>query len=233
MADNMNVRNKGNRTEYYEEEKVAMPDNGALRNQILPQCVFNRAGLIPVAGIFICPIDELINFTKGLCADFFGPNGINSIDLDADLRAETVNMYVWFRWDSKHIVDNSLANDPNAVINKAVPRWSKELKQFMEAFCREENRKVVNEGDGRGDRTFKCIKVDVYKIFCAMFDRNGKSYNEVYYGGKGKDVQCPVYVNTQWDENTGRVKFFSIKKEEGRNCHRKPIIPKAAFRARS
>ena len=226
MANNEN----GNVVNGKKKGPIGMRDIEELRKIQIPPVCFNLLGCEPDRTRFIITVDDLEKFTKDICKDFFGSgsDGVYSVELDSD-RATGVNMFIWFRWDSAHIVDTSLLNDDKAAINKTVPRLSKEAKQFMELYCREENRRIYGEGDGRGERTFKCMKVDVFKLFCAIFDTRGRWY-EAVYGNNGRPPRSVIIVNAVWDQKTNRVTRFEVEKRNRSFGNRTPQKPISAFK---
>lgn len=208
-----------------------MKDIEELKKIPMPVVCFNLLGCDSELARFYVTPEDVEKFAKDICKDFFGTgnNGIHSVELDSDPRTG-VNLFIWFRWDSPHVADTSLLNDDNAAINKPVPRLSKELKQFMELYCREENRRLYGEGDGRGERTFKCIKVDVYKLFYSMFDGNGRFYDEVYGNNGDRTPRSVILVQAVWDRNTNRVSMFEVEKRSRRSNGHAPIKPISAFK---
>lgn len=232
MANNNNG-NGGVQMENVSKKKFpyGMKDVEELRKIPMPPVCFNLLGYQPDSARFTVTPKDVEDFTKEICKDFFGTgsNGIHSLELDSD-RSTGVNMFIWFRWDSPHIVDTTLLNDEKAAINKPVPRLSKEAKQFMELYCREENRRLYGEGDGRGERTFKCMKVDVFKLFCAMFDSRGRWYDAVYENTNSRPIRSTIIVNAVWDPKSNRVFKFEVEKRGRMFGSRTPLKPISAFK---
>ena len=210
-------------------------DVETMRNMKIPPVSFNIVGLSPVECTYTPLVSDVINFMKGVCKDFFGTNGVYDVTINSDMNAAAVAMFVWFKWDSPHIADTSLIDDDKSVINRPIPKLSKELRQFMEAYCRPENQKVLSEGTRDGVHRFtefKCVKVDLYRVFLAMFDQKGRWYNEVFGNTGDRTPYTQVNVNTVWDKKNGNVTGFIVKKCDGRRGGRKPLPPMGAFRAR-
>ena len=227
-----NVNNENVGIETKKKIQTCIKDIEELKKMPIPVVCFNLLGLDSDSARFTMTSDDLVRFTKDICNDFFGKNGVHDVEFDSDRRTG-VNMFVWFKWDSPHIVDTSLLNDDKAAVNKPVPRLSKEVKQFMELYCREENRRLYGEGDNRyGYQSFKCLKLDVFKLFCAIFDSRGRWYNAVYEGNtrNGNPPRSVIIVNAMWEPDSNRINKFVIeKRNRGRNS-RTPIKPTSAFK---
>lgn len=215
-------------------------DAEEMRKLKYPDLAFNVMGIEPTSVQFIVSTNEVENFVKGICNDTFGQNEINSVEIDSMLRGKgdsahgQVELFVWFRADSRHLVDKTLVDDSNAIIHDYIPRYSDQLKQFMKRYCREENQRVYSEGDGRGRRMYQCLKLDLGRIFGEMFDRHGKWYNYVYSeNGEARRRESIINVQAVWDENSRKVKRFIVIKTSARDGNRRPLRPQAVFKPRS
>lgn len=214
--------------------KAIVNDIEEMKKQKIPAVAFNVLNIEPCAALYRISPDTVVSFMKSICDDFFGKNGYYMVDIDYNMRAGTVDMWVWFRWNSPHLVDNSLVDDENSMINRPIPAISADVKEFMNLYCRNEDRHIFEEGDGRGDRQYKGIKVDMFRVFCAMFDQKGSWYNTIHNSDSNKKPPFSVVnVRAKWDEGTRRVKWFIVKKEDGIIGDRRPLRPRAAYKARS
>lgn len=137
-----------------------------LSNYVSP-IAYNMMGLEPVSVDFAIDPKTLENSISEYVRGFLDDAFKCTFNLQPTGKIET---FVWLPRMSRHLVNKATLNNKKAAIAKPIYEFSKEMNEFMNAFCEKENRKVFEPGSGK---QYLGVKFELAKMLQLLFDNNG------------------------------------------------------------
>lgn len=170
---------------------------------------YNTAGFAPVASTFKLTEPQIktqvLNVAQGFISE------IKMVTLDVNNKNGTVCAAVWLPKDSSHLRDTSTMND-NSAIKKPIMRYSKELKEFMDKFCFNDQKRTFSD---EGGLPLVCIFVQLDRFFKIIFDDNGNEFRRKF--GATGNLNTKLDLSAHFgpmgsDGRYGKFQYIRVKK---------------------
>lgn len=177
-----------------------------------PVVAFNAVGLDPIEAVFRITKADLERYIVEMARKYC--KGFEKCNIEADSRSRTLGCYVWIPSNDPDITDDSLRQKTNVIFTASLTRLSENMKQFMNAYCNKDRKKLLREESGN---KFVAIEVDLTTVVNALFDTQGKTYVKVLTAGSDANSgftaaqPCNIDIVPVPGDN-GDVKAFVIHK---------------------
>lgn len=182
-------------------------------------------GLSPVSSKFRLTPDqlkkEILTIAKTFIPDFTDCTLAHS-------RSGMLVAYLWLPQNSNHLADQ-IGNDNSVVITKPIFRFSNDIKEFMDKFCRKENKRTFNEDRPSGGVPKVALEVEIIKFMYILFDTNGYQFSKVS-GSKATRTDIKLEANFNSDGNKmGAFAYLTVEKFLPNNFVRKEPVPRKSY----
>ena len=155
---------------------------------------------------------------------------IDTVTSDVNHRTGAVSAFVWLPKNSRHVCNNDLRSS-NSAVNRSMTRYSNEIKEFMNKFCDESDRRIVSADEGV---PLVGIRVAISRFMVLEFDESGTQYAEKY-GTKNQrkaKISLTSYYSKGDDGRFGQLQYTTVtKKLKNRFTGYNPK-PKKSYNAR-
>jgi hypothetical protein len=186
---------------------------------------YNDGGHIPVGHIWHFTPDyvkkEALKHCQNEIRDF------KEVTLYFDRNTGRISVCAWLPWNSEHLIDKSVDRDHDVKLgSKYIKRQSEDLRQFMNRYCRNEQRRI---GDDEGNSRLKGIEIDVSKILHVMIDGSGQQYRNAFdktYNTNAKVEYCPMCEESN-DKRYGKLVFIEVTKKVKSAINREPKLKRS------
>jgi len=206
-----------------------MSQNGKDLSQLekFASLTYNPAGFLPSTAVFRLTLAQLKPVVLQCVKDFLS-DAVN-VTFITNGKTGEVATFVWIPSDSKHLRDESTLNERSA-IKVPLTRYSSDLKEFMERFCYNDNKRVISEENGMH---LAGIQIDLARIMKILFDERGNTFNKTFGGPRVQTniKLIPNYEKGRDGQNFGRLLYLEIRKSTKSGLEETEPHPKRSFKA--
>lgn len=189
---------------------------------------YSQNGYAPCKAEWELTPEQVIDIIKKQAKAFL--DDVDQVTLDINYRNGHIAAFVWIPKASRHVCNNDLKNS-NSAINRSMIRYSKEIKEFFDKFCFENEKRVISADDGV---PLVGIRVAIEKFMKIEFDENGTQYAEKY-GTKNQrktDLVLTSYFGKGDDGRFGKLLYITVGKKLRNRFSGYAPKPKRSFNAR-
>jgi len=179
-------------------------------NNTTTALLYNKGNYPATEIVFTPSLDDVKKDVRNICGAYL--NDIKDVIIQVDRVNGAITCYVTIPSNSSSLRDKAnigVAKDTNISIN--IPAYSRDLVKLTELFSPSESTKMVFR-DTTSPKGDTAVKIDLLKIFAAIFDTSGQAWSKLE-GGKPPrmDLQAvPGYANK--DGKFDKVTHFTIVK---------------------
>lgn len=189
---------------------------------------FSQSGYAPSKTEWELTPDQVIDIVKKQSKAFI--DDVDQVTLDVNYHNGRISAFVWIPKNSRHVCNNELRNS-NSAINRSMTRYSKEIKEFMDKFCFENEKRIISADEGV---PLVGVRVAIERFMKIEFDENGIQYAE-RYGTKNqrKSIITLTGYYAKGDEGRfGKLQYIVVSKRLKTRFSGYNPKPKRSYNAR-
>ena len=188
---------------------------------------YNPAGFLPSAVTYRVTLSQLKPVALKFIKEFL--DEVENVTFITNPKSGEISTFVWLPVDSKHLRDNSTMKD-NSAIKMPIIRYSNDLKEFMDRFCHNDQKRTINE---EGGMRLAGIQIDLARVAKIMFDENGIKFNKDFSGSK---VPTSIRLTANFEKGTdghnfGKLRYLEVTKSTRTGLEEAEPRPKKSFKA--
>lgn len=187
---------------------------------------FTISGLAPTSSTFRLTPDQLKRETLAIAKTFL--SDFTDCTLDHSNNGMLV-AYLWLPQDSKHLTEQ-VGADSGTIIKKPIFRYSNEIREFMDKFCRKDNKRTFNEDRPSGGIPKVALEVDLMRFMEILFDTNGYQYSKVS-NSRATRTSLMLRANFTKDGNKfGTFSYLTVEKSLQNNFVKTEPTPRKSYK---